>query len=182
MDTPYILPEEFGTRRYALRRVRMQDAQAIFDSYAQDAEVTRYLAWRPHGSVSETAAFLKRATAEWDAGTGFPVIVFDRHTRENVIGMFHPRLIGHCVNYGYALRRAAWGQGAATEILRWLVDHALSHPAIFRAEAFCDTENRASARVMEKAGMTPEGVLRRHARHPNISDTPRDCVVYAKVR
>ncbi|MGV1760920.1 GNAT family N-acetyltransferase [Rhizobium sp. A41-96] len=44
--------------------------------------------------------------------------------------------------------------------MRWEVGHALSHPAIFRAEATCDVENIASARVMEKAGVTKEGLLR----------------------
>jgi RimJ/RimL family protein N-acetyltransferase len=36
--------------------------------------------------------------------------------------------------------------------------------------------------VLEKAGMTREGVLRRFGVHPNLGPTPRDCVVYAKVR
>jgi len=40
----------------------------------------------------------------------------------------------------------------------------------------------ASARVLEKLGMSREGVLRRWIIHPNISAEPRDCYVYAKVR
>ena len=96
--------------------------------------------------------------------------------------MFHPRRKGSTVSYGYVLRADSWGKGCATEILIWLVDHALSHPAIYRAQAFCDFENAASARVMEKAGMTYEGMLRRYVHHPNICDRPRDCMMYSKVR
>ena len=96
--------------------------------------------------------------------------------------MFHPHLIGHRVSYGYVLRASAWGKGCASEVMSWLVDHALAHPGIHRAEAFCDVENSASARVMEKAGMVREGILRRFFRHPNISDAPRDRFIYSKVQ
>lgn len=182
MSTPYCLPNEFETSRYRLRRVTAEDAKAIFDSYATDAKVTRFLGWKPHTSVLDTAAFLQAAASEWDQGKGFPVVAFHRQHPDELIGMFHPVLIGHRVSYGYVLRASAWGKGCASEVMTWLVDHALSHPAIFRVEAFCDVDNPASARVMEKAGMTCEGILRRYFRHPNISDDPRDCVIYSKVR
>lgn len=182
MENAYRLPESFATPRYLLRRVRPGDAQPVFDSYAQDPDVTRYLGWVPHESVADTAAFLHAAAAQWDQGTGFPLVAFDRTAPGKLIGMFHPHSGGHRVTYGYVLRKSVWGRGAASEILRALVAHALAHPAIFRAEAFCDVENRASARVMEKAGMTREGILRSYFRHPNIADTPRDCVLYSKTR
>lgn len=182
MDTLYRLPEKFETERYLLRRVEIDDAEAIFDSYTTDAKVTRFLGWRTHNSVAETEAFLKSAASEWEQGKGFPVVVYSQDQPNVLIGMFHPHLIGHRVNYGYVLRTSAWGKGCASEVLAWLTNHALSHPAIFRAEAFCDVENAASARVMEKAGMTREGILRRYFKHPNISDDPRDCAMYSKVR
>ena len=46
----------------------------------------------------------------------------------------------------------------------------------------CDVENKASARVMEKAGLEREGMLRHWIIHPNISCKPRDWLSYAKVR
>ncbi|MBV8911854.1 MAG: GNAT family N-acetyltransferase, partial [Acetobacteraceae bacterium] len=48
--------------------------------------------------------------------------------------------------------------------------------------AVCDVENRASARVMEKAGLEREAILRRWLVHPNLGEAPRDCFSYAKVR
>ena len=54
--------------------------------------------------------------------------------------------------------------------------------AIWRIGAGCDVENLGSARVMERAGLTREGVLRRWIIHPNISSEPRDWLSYAKVR
>jgi RimJ/RimL family protein N-acetyltransferase len=43
-------------------------------------------------------------------------------------------------------------------------------------------DNHASARVLEKIGMTREGVLRRWIIHPNIGDEPRDSLCYSVVR
>lgn len=178
----YRLPEELQTDRYLLRRVVPDDAEAIFRSYGTDALATRYLGWKPHQHVQETRTFLDRVAQEWDDATGFPLVAFHRNAPDELVGMFHPHMQGFTVSYGYVLSPESWGKGCATEIMRWLVDHALSHPQIHRAEAFCDVENLASARVLEKAGMTFEGVLRRYFLHPNTSGVPRDCRMYAKVR
>jgi len=67
---------------------------------------------------------------------------------------------------------------ALAEVARW----ALNREDIWRIGDVCDVENLASARVMEKAGMTPDGLLRRWTMHPNVSDEPRDCFSFAKVR
>jgi len=182
MNNIYRLPEHIQTDRYLLRRVVPDDAQAIFKSYGTDAMATLYLGWKPHQCVQQTRTFLQRAAQEWDEATGFPLVAFDCQEPDELIGMFHPHMQGFTISYGYVLSPASWGRGCATEIMRWLVKHALSHSHIHRAEAFCDVENVASARVLEKTGMAFEGVLRRYFLHPNISDVPRDCRMYAKVR
>jgi [ribosomal protein S5]-alanine N-acetyltransferase len=53
---------------------------------------------------------------------------------------------------------------------------------IHRIEAIHDVNNPASGRVMEKLGMQFEGVLRRYMLHPNVSDMPGDCRMYALVK
>ena len=69
-----------------------------------------------------------------------------------------------------------------TEAARSVVDLSLSDPQVRRVWAVCDVDNAASARVMEKVGMTFEGVLRRWVIHPNVSPDPRDALCYALVR
>lgn len=182
MNNQYRLPEELQTNRYLLRRAIPDDAEAIFGSYATDPTATRYLGWKPHLHVQQTRAFLDQVAQEWDDATGFPLVAFDRGAPDELVGMFHPRSKGLTVSYGYVLSRPSWGKGCATEVMCWLLEHALSHPHVHRTEAFCDVENAASARVLEKAGMSCEGVLRRYFLLPNISDVPRDCRMYSKVR
>ena len=58
-----MLPDTFETLRLVLRPVTVVDVDAIFDSYAQDEDVARYLIWRPHRSRSETQAYVERCVA-----------------------------------------------------------------------------------------------------------------------
>jgi [ribosomal protein S5]-alanine N-acetyltransferase len=69
-----------------------------------------------------------------------------------------------------------------TEVLTEVVNWTLQQPLAFASGALCDVENIGSARVMEKAGLVRAGLLRRRLMHPNVSDEPRDCLSYARVR
>ena len=84
--------------------------------------------------------------------------------------------------FGYVLAKKMWRHGFAAEALKHLVDWSLAQPGIFRAWAFCDVENPASVRVMEKAGMVREGLLHRWHIAPTLGPEPRDCVVCARVK
>ena len=57
--------ETIETERLLLRRPRSSDAQMIFQRYASDHEVTRYLSWPTHRSVVDTLAFLSMSDDDW---------------------------------------------------------------------------------------------------------------------
>ena len=86
------------------------------------------------------------------------------------------------MQFGYCLARDAWGRGFATEAATAFVAQAAVRPDLWRIQAYCDTENNASARVLEKAGLKLEGTLRRYLVLPNLGPDPRDVFMYAKVR
>ena len=173
-------PETFRTSRLILRRITLADAEAIFGAYAQDPDVTRYVIWQPHRHLGDTREFLQRCVDRWEAGSEFTwAICLPDGT---LIGSFALRVDGHKANTGYAVARRQWGKGYATEALQAVVDRALQQPQIYRVWATCDCENPASARVMEKVGMTREGILRRWLIHPQAGSTPRDCLCYSIVK
>lgn len=176
-----MFPDNFQTARLILRPIAPDDGDAIFDTYARDAEVTRYLIWRPHRSRDETAAYIAHCIAVPPTVARTYVLT----SRENgtVWGAFHLRQPApHRLECGYVLGRHWWGQGLMTEALTEVVSWALRQQRVFRISAVCDVENIGSARVMEKAGLVREGLLRRMMVHPNTSDEPRDCLSYARVR
>lgn len=174
-------PEILYTERLTLRMPRLSDAAAIFHSYARDAEVTRYLRWRPHSSIQETEQYLAGCVAGWGNDSRFPWVIELREGGE-LLGMVELRVNGFKADVGYVVARAFWGRGIATEALRPVAGWALSQESIYRVWALCDAENAASARVLEKVGMTREGLLRRYILHPNVSDEPRDSYCYATVK
>jgi len=174
-----MFPDTFHTARLILRPIAQSDAVAIFDAYAQDPEVTRFLTWRPHTEIAQTDAYIARVMAAHDART----YTLAERDGGRLLGAFDIRQSGPGrLGYGYVLARSAWGHGLMAEALTAVADWALRQPDIWRIGDVCDIENRASGRVMEKAGMSFEGIARRWMIHPNISNEPRDCRVYARVR
>ncbi|MBC8503629.1 MAG: GNAT family N-acetyltransferase [Chloroflexi bacterium] len=175
------LPRLIETKRLRLRPPIMEDANEIFRKYAQDVEVTKYVMWSPHENIEITKQFLRRCVQALDAGQSSPWVIEMRESNE-LMGMIELRVKDHCANIGYTIARQYRGQGYMTEVVGTLVEWALSQPDIYRIWAVCDVDNIASARVLEKAGMEKEGVLRRYLVHPNLSDEPRDCYCYSAIK
>lgn len=154
----------------------------MFDAYANDPEVTRYLAWQPHQNADQTRSFLEVAIESWQTRSGHLAWVIERAADGRLLGMIGATVDPHGAAVGYVLARAYWSQGYMTEALAGVCEAALADTRIHRVWAWCDVDNVASSRVMEKAGMQYEGTLRRFSFHPNVSDIPRDSRVYAMIR
>jgi len=174
-------PETFVTDRLRLRLPALSDADAIFNTYATDPEVTRYMIWQPHKSIEETNSFLARCAEGWLTRNEFPWAITLKESGE-LIGMLGLRIREFKADLGYCLARKFWGKGFAAEAATAIVNWALAQPQIFRVWAMCDVDNLASARVLEKVGMTREGIMRRSQMHPGVSDEPRDSYCYAIVK
>ncbi len=179
-----IPPELIETPRLLLRKpLAPADAPRIYASYAHDPEVTRYLTWRPHRDLDESHRILRTRLAWWDEGREFSWVITARDDGA-VLGMISASDDDCPSRYtiGYVLARSFWGHGYMTEAARALVDVLFSTPEVIRVWAVADWENVASMRVLEKAGMQREGLLRKWSVHPAISAEPRDCWCFARVR
>jgi ribosomal-protein-alanine N-acetyltransferase len=176
-----MLEQIIHTERLLLRPPELADADTVFQSYAQDPEVTRYLTWRPHRSLADTQKVIRAIIDEWSGGTRFTWAI-TRADDGAVLGMLAARVEGHMAVIGYVLARSAWGNGYMPEAVRGVIEALWALPAIFRIWAVCDVENVASARVLEKAGMLREGRLARFIVLPNLGAEPRDVYCYAIVR
>jgi ribosomal-protein-alanine N-acetyltransferase len=174
-------PKIIETRRLLLRPPTLDDAEDIFDKYAQDPEVTRYMVWLPHEQVETTKEFLERCVNCWEEGNAFPWVM-ELKSDGPLMGMLEMRLVGYKADFGYGIARQYWGNGYTTEAVQALVQWALEQEDIYRVWAVCDLENIGSARVLEKAGLEREGILRRYSIHPLISIEPRDCYSYSIVK
>jgi ribosomal-protein-alanine N-acetyltransferase len=174
-------PECIQTARLVLRRPQRRDAEIIFSRYANDADVTRYLAWPRHRNLRDTLQFLEFSDNEWDHSPAGPYLIESRSSG---------RLIGstgiefeteYRASTGYVLARDAWGQGYASEALLGIVG-VCGTLGLTRLHAIVHVEHAASRRVLEKCGFAQEGTLLRHTLFPNIdARRPLDVVSYARV-
>jgi len=176
-------PETFVTTRLTARRPRADDAPAVFAAYANDPDVTRYLSWAPYTRVELLADFLRDRAADWERPTSqhYAWLLCLRGT-DSPIGSIGLMPDGGKVMCGYVLAKKFWGRGMMTEALTAVVEWAIAQTDVYRVWAYCDAANPASARVMEKSGLTREALLRRWHISPNIGTEPRDCIFCAKVK
>ncbi|MFN8062558.1 MAG: GNAT family N-acetyltransferase [Vicinamibacterales bacterium] len=176
------MADEFiDTARLRLRRPVASDADEIFARYASDPDVTRYVGFPRHRRLEHTHAFLSFADAHWAQWHTGPYLIVDRASGVLLGGTGLIFDSSFKAATGYILARDAWGRGVATEALGAMV--ALAPPlGVRRLYAVCHVDHRASARVLEKGGLTLEGVLRRYAEFPNLVEgEPMDVLCYSKV-
>lgn len=152
---------DIETERLLLRKVGLDDAEDVF-RYASDPEVTRYLHSQPLRSIEDSRKVVRAATDDYAAG---------RVRSWGVVHKGDKRLIGTAgfqwwrpesfsANIGYLMAREYWGQGLMPEAVRAVLRFGFERMQLNRIEARLDPENAASARLLEKVGMTREGTLR----------------------
>lgn len=174
-------PERIETARLLIRRPRAGDAKAILERYAGDPEVTRYVGWPAHRSISSTRAFLAVSDAEWSRWPAGPYLVESRSDGALLGGTGLGFETPFRASTGYIFARDAWGHGYATEALQAMVTIAPGL-GIRRLYALCHADHRASARVLEKCDFTREGTLRQYAAFPNLgSGAICDVLCYARI-
>ena len=167
-----------SSERLVLRPPCLDDAGAIFEGYARDPEVARFVIWTPHRSIRETREFLDHFVALVDGDESYPWVI-TLAADGCVIGAMHLRVHPPWAELGFNIARPHWNQGLGTEAVRTVIAFGLALPGIERVQATCHVDNCASARVLEKAGMQREGVLRRYLVFPNLGERAQDVFMYA---
>lgn len=138
------------TTQLFLRRFVPEDAESIFAGWARDKDVTRFLRWNPHESIRETRAILKNWCAAYDEEPDYYnwAICLKDGRLIGSIGVMPGRL--GC-EIGYALAKAYWGRGYATEALIAVRDYLFTSGVEPLWCCYAE-ENPASGRVIQKAG------------------------------
>lgn len=148
----------------ALRPLREDDWQAVHE-WARLPEVSRYQTWGPN-SVEDTQAYVAAALAATaDPSNGYVWVA--QRPDGRVVGNIELHLHAAqdaCGEVGYLMHPEVWGRGHATAAAARVVEFAFTELGLHRVQATCHPDNRASARVLDKLGMTREGRLRENLR------------------
>ena len=150
---------DLNTERLLLRPFQFEDVDDVL-SYASDPEFGRYLPIPQPYTRGDVVEFVARhVLAEWSTGPRF-AIVLERQVVGD-IGLYI-RQQHEIAEIGYALARPRWGQGLMPEAARAVIAWAFDRYALHKVYARAFLINRRSWRVLEKLGMTCEGILRSH--------------------
>jgi len=149
------------TPRLVLREYTEGDTAAVL-AYQSDARYLRYYPWE--GRALDDAQRFVRTFIDWQSESPrrrFQLAVLLRESGA---------LIGSCgvrrkpdnnteADIGFELSPEHWGRGYATEAATAMAEFAFRELGVRRLSSWCVAENVASARVLEKLGMSLEGRL-----------------------
>lgn len=173
-------PPCIETARLVLAPPTLADARDVFDRYASDPDVTRYLGWPRHQSVSDTEAFLAFSEAEWERSRGGPYLIYSRDDGRLLGGTGLAFDSETLASTGYVLAKDAWGKGYATEALVAMVDLARDL-SVTRLYALCHPDHRVSQRVLEKCGFGRDEHWHRQMVFPNlVPGVPQEVLCYIR--
>lgn len=155
------------TRRLLLRRALPEDAQPMFDNWASDPEVTKYLTWPPHSSPEVTAQVLGSWIAEYEKQDFYQWMIVLKELGQPIgsISVVEQNESAQWAEIGYCMGKPWWGQGIMTEALTVVMDYLFDQVGMNRLQAQHDPNNPASGTVMKKCGMKHEGTLRQYGRN-----------------
>lgn len=146
--------------RLRLRRLCPGDVDALLRVYG-DAEAMR---WVGDGRPLARADCVRwvGVTADNYRRRGYGMFALASRDDGAVVGfcgLVHPGGQAEA-ELKYALDRAHWGRGLATEAARALLAHAAQAWGLAQVLATSAPQNAASHRVLEKAGLRPDGQRR----------------------
>lgn len=155
------------TERLILRPFEAGDGEAMFRNWAGDPEVTKFLTWPAYESVDPANQMVTFWAAESRKPDVYQWAVELREPGEPIGSIsatnFDDRV--NAAEIGYCIGKRWWGQGLTPEALRAVVRYLIVEVGMSRVYARHDVNNPNSGKVMQKAGMTKEGVLRAAGRN-----------------
>lgn len=171
------LPDHIATERLSLHRLRYEDAEEIFYTYASKPEVTRFVSWPTHLSLKDTKSFLRYAINAWDSGTDYSFAVRLKESNR-LIGSIGVINENGKLQFGYVFSPTQWNKGYATEVCLHLMGVLRNQQGVYRIQSFVDAENVSSAKVLIKSGLVEEARLARWFRFVNQGNEAKDCILF----
>lgn len=142
--------------RILLRPFAHTDLEDLYDINS-DEETTRYI-YPAHTSIEETKGLLANFFMKEPIGK-YAVVLKET---DKMIGTLELHLQGHnnSAEIGFTQNRHYWGNGYITEAAKLVLEVAFNKLQLTRVYAGCDVNNPASAKTLERIGMTYEGTFR----------------------
>jgi len=114
-------------------------------------------------SMKDAKVFMSKCLANYGKRKKTKIHLAVTHNDEVIGGIGLNEIKGHRAELGYWLGKKYWGKGIMTNAVKQMTQKSFNEFSLKRVYAFVFPKNKASARVLEKAGYQYEGTLRKHA-------------------
>lgn len=157
------------TNRLILRRITMDDAQEMFDNWASNPNVTKFMTWPTHSDVEITKTVINYWIKNYENFTYYQWGIVIKETNELVgtISVVRFKEEINEVEVGYCIGEKWWHQGITSEALKEVIRFLFEEVNANRICAYHDVNNPNSGKVMLKCNMKYEGTLRQAVRRGN---------------
>ena len=149
----YLKNSFIETSRLLLRHFTVEDTDEMFNNWASDPEVTKYMTWNPHTSVEETKRILETWVDNYKNPNTFRFAITLKQTNELIGSIDVVDYVDGYPEIGYCLSRKHWNKGYMTEALKSFVIY-LSDKGYKEIVIEADVRNIGSNRVIEKCGFS----------------------------
>jgi len=159
-----VIPPVLVTERLSLRPVREGDGQAIFQ-IRSDPQVAALYGQEPYQSPEQATELLSKYFFDMEDGSAF-MWAIDVRGEGKTIGeccIWNIERGDHHAELGYELLSSYWGKGLMREALTAIIEFGFRGLDLNRIEAFVQSTNAPSQRLLEKLGFKMEGTLRLRA-------------------
>ena len=155
--------EKLETNRLILRKFRMEDYLAMYNNWACEDIVTKFLTWPTHSNPEVTKSVLTDWITNYSKKDYYNWAI-ELKSEKTIIGNIS------VVNYreetmsailGYCMGSKWWGNGIMPESASAVLKYLFEEVGFNRISADHDKNNPKSGRVMQKIGMKYEGTLRK---------------------
>lgn len=167
------------TKQLILRPFKAADAQVMFDNWASDDEVTKYLTWTTHTDVSVTQMVVDDWMSHYNEKDYYQYAITVKENGDEPVGGISVVQINDLIKnmeVGYCIGKKWWNKGIVTEAFNALIKFFFEEVGAEKVSARHDVDNPASGRVMQKCGLKFEGVIRRELL---VKEKPRDLAHYS---
>lgn len=168
------------TARLILRRLELADAEMMFNNWTSDDKVTYFLRWDAHKTIDDTKKMIQQWVNDYQYdSTYYWGMYLKDGTMIGSIGITITSEYDLKGELGYKLGSRWWNQGYSSEAAKAVIDYMFRNTDIERIASYSSVENLSSRKVMEKAGMSYEGLLRHYYK---TREGFHDCTLYGIIR
>lgn len=150
------------TERLILRRFTVEDAQDMFDNWASDERVARFLTWPPHQSPDFTQQLLEGWCAAYENPGNYNWVIEKDGKAIGSVSVVLLNAKSEYADLGYCLGYAYWNQGIMSEAVKAVINFLFAEVGVNRIGISHAVQNPASGRVAQKCGLTYEGIRREY--------------------